>query len=237
MSKIYEALELAKRRLSSFRSPPDLSLPFESNMEEEMMELYQSIHISLDKGNSQLVEFIGSIPGEGASTIAREFAKTVALRFSKSVLLLDADHADPSQCRFFGIGEDNSLQKIVERDLSVDQACHRIPGSTLSVCRVAEESSFVPTFCESDKLDWIWTHFRENYGMVVVDSPPAGSSSAGFDLLRKVDKVILVVEAERTRWPVALNVEQRIVKNGGVIVGMVFNKRKFYIPMAIYKRL
>jgi len=55
--------------------------------------------------------------------------------------------------------------------------------------------------------------------------------------VRKVDGVIFVVEAEKTRWPVAVASKEKVVKHGGNILGMVFNKRRFYIPEAVYKRM
>jgi Mrp family chromosome partitioning ATPase len=46
-----------------------------------------------------------------------------------------------------------------------------------------------------------------------------------------------VLEAEKTRWPVAENTKQMIEKNGGKVLGVVLNKRQFYIPDFIYRRL
>ena len=56
-------------------------------------------------------------------------------------------------------------------------------------------------------------------------------------LVSQVDGVILVVEAEKTRWQVALSAKEKIIKSGGTILGTVFNKRKYYIPEYIYKYL
>jgi Mrp family chromosome partitioning ATPase len=52
-----------------------------------------------------------------------------------------------------------------------------------------------------------------------------------------VDGVVLVVEAEKTRWQVVENLKEKIQNVGGNIIGVVFNKRRFYIPEALYKRL
>jgi Mrp family chromosome partitioning ATPase len=52
-----------------------------------------------------------------------------------------------------------------------------------------------------------------------------------------VDGVVLVVEAEKTRWPVAENVRDKIKGSGGNILGIVLNKRRYYIPEWVYKKL
>jgi len=52
-----------------------------------------------------------------------------------------------------------------------------------------------------------------------------------------VDGVVLVVEAEKTRWQVVESLKEKIENSGGNILGMVFNKRRFYIPENIYRRM
>ena len=56
-------------------------------------------------------------------------------------------------------------------------------------------------------------------------------------MFRKVDGVVIVVEADKTRWPVVQSVREKIVQHGGRLLGMVLNKRRYYIPEFIYKRL
>ena len=60
---------------------------------------------------------------------------------------------------------------------------------------------------------------------------------SGLAVSSQVDGVILVVEAERTRWPVAASVKESIERGGGRLLGVVFNKRRHYIPAFIYRRL
>ena len=52
-----------------------------------------------------------------------------------------------------------------------------------------------------------------------------------------VDGTVLVVEAEKTRWPVAVNVKERIKQSGGKVLGIAFNKRQYYIPGWLYRRI
>ncbi len=48
--------------------------------------------------------------------------------------------------------------------------------------------------------------------------------------------VVLVVEAEKTKWPVAAAVRDKIIQHGGNVLGIVFNRRKYYIPGWLYRR-
>ena len=47
--------------------------------------------------------------------------------------------------------------------------------------------------------------------------------------------IVLVVQAERTRAPVLLEIMQQINAQGGNIIGAVLTERKFYIPKRLYK--
>ncbi len=49
--------------------------------------------------------------------------------------------------------------------------------------------------------------------------------------------MVLVVEAEKTKWRSVRNVRDQIERVGGNILGVVFNKRHYYIPQSIYKHL
>ena len=75
---------------------------------------------------------------------------------------------------------------------------------------------------------------RHHYDFVIID---AAASSDGFALARHVDGVILVVEAEYTRWPVVQNFKDRLVSSGANILGVVLNKRRYYIPSFLYHRV
>jgi hypothetical protein len=46
-----------------------------------------------------------------------------------------------------------------------------------------------------------------------------------------------VVEAERTRAPIVEQARRAVEANGGRLLGVVMNKRRYHIPRAIYRRL
>jgi Mrp family chromosome partitioning ATPase len=49
--------------------------------------------------------------------------------------------------------------------------------------------------------------------------------------------VVLVVEAESSRTPVVADLRDMIMARGANLAGIVLNKRRFYIPEKIYRRL
>ena len=75
------------------------------------------------------------------------------------------------------------------------------------------------------------------FDLILIDSPSGDVSTDAFSISPKVDGVILIVEAKNTRWQIAYDVKERIIKHGGNVLGVILNKRKYYIPEFIYKRL
>ena len=253
MGKIYQALQQARNirsklqvdlgvRESAPTSPEavseELFLPLTLGLEseKEMVTLYQNIEAPVGQVRKKIIQFLGSHPGEGTSTIAWDFARFVASRLGKKVLFLEGDTANPSG-PFSGGGRRVSLEETVHRGEEVEKAFAHSKETGLSVGLVAREEGSLIHFLESEDRAPVWDRLKEHFDLVVIDSPPLSASSAGLVFCRRADGVVLVLEADRTRGPVAEKAKEQIQKNGGNILGVVFNKRKFHIPKGIYKRL
>ncbi len=201
-------------------------------MKEEIMSLYRSVHSLLPDSQRKVIQFVGSREGEGTSTIVREFAMVSASTFGHSVLLLDADVQRPSQHPFFKISPLYTCEDVIKNGESIDNAFYQVGNSRLFVSIISKHTSsliriFDDNFCET----------LQQFDLILVDSPPATASSDGLAICRVADGIVLILEAEKTRWPIAESIKNRIIKNGGNILGIAFNKRRHHIPGFIYKRL
>jgi protein-tyrosine kinase len=213
-----------------------LPLTLELEAEKEMAALFQNVEALLRQTPKKIIQFIGSHSGEGASTVARDFARFSASRLGKQVLFLEGDPAHPSEA-FPGEGREITLEETVRLGEEVAKTFSWSRESGLAVGLVAREEGSMMHFLESEDCAPVWSHLRDHFDLVVIDSPPLSSSTAGLAFCRWADGVILVLEADRTRAPVAENAKEQICKNGGKILGVVFNKRYYHIPKFIYKRL
>lgn len=218
-----------------FRSPPAAAESL--HMDEEMLSLHQGIESLLPRSPRKIIQFIGSIEGEGTSSIAREFARVSASAIGKSVLLLDANRVRPSHHRFFPVRLDTDWLDAMRTGRRIGGALYQIDDSDIT-----DSPSSSTTTCGSDifisaSIDSFWNILRHRFDLIVIDSNPLTQSPDGLAIAPKVDGVVLVVEAERTRWTVVDSVKNRINKVGGNLLGIVLNKRRYYIPQSIYKRL
>ena len=246
MGKIYEALEKAQRERQGQKTLPLFvvltpgeppSTGFEVSAENEMVVLSRNIDALLQDTPRKVIQFIGSQAGEGTSTVIRDFAIVSAARLGKSVLLLDTDYRNPCQAEFFRISANFGWEEIVHDKGTFEKAISRIGDIDLYVYSPPPSSASTPNILYSSGIKEFWEEMKQLFDLVLVDSAPAATSPDGITLSRFVDGVVLVLEADKTRKPVVENLKNRIVQNGGNLLGMVFNKRRYHIPDWMYKRL
>lgn len=187
----------------------------------EWMRIYQSIETSLDPGN-KLIQLVSCNPGEGTSTVALGLAKSCADILGKTVVVL-------------GPGLDDVETKQLEKD-SNEILPHPIQG----VFSVPGQNYFYLATQTLKNLDVDVLGWREivqneelaksSFDLTIVESPALSISTTGLSIARHADAVILIVEAENTRWPELMSAKENIVKVGGNLLGVVLNKRRHYIP-------
>jgi len=244
MTKIFEALKQQSREeariLTRHPKITDETAPKQgpgSDLEESMISLYQGLENTLPDRGRKVLQFVASRRGEGTSTIVKEFSRVITERFGKSVLVLDADQSHPIQHLFLGVTPLHYLEEVLKNGLAVEKAIYRVGESRLALSLIARNNGATTETFDPPEICGLLDQLKALFEFVLIDSPPVTESQDTLSICPKVDGVVLVIEAETTRWPVAVKVKEEIIKNGGTIMGMVFNKRQYYIPKFIYERL
>jgi Mrp family chromosome partitioning ATPase len=119
----------------------------------------------------------------------------------------------------------------------VEKALYRTNGNGLWVIPVSSARVGTVQVIDTPGMEGFFRMLRKRFDLVLIDCAPATVSPDSIALSRKADGVVLVIEADSTRWPVAETVCQQVTKAGGKVIGIVFNKRRYYIPEFIYQRL
>lgn len=206
------------------------------NIDEEMVGLYHTIESLLQDKEKIALQFIGSHKGEGTTTLTNEFARIAADTFKKSVLLIDYSAARTLSSSITEGGSD-LLKAILTNQISFDQLLSRHGNKNYAICPVSNLGESLQLIFSSPLAVQLIEKFKSQFDFILIDSPPATTSSDGVACARRVDGIIIVVEAEATRWPVIENVKTRFEKVGGNILGVIFNKKRYYIPDFIYRKL
>jgi protein-tyrosine kinase len=241
MSNIYEALELACGKKNGSGVTPELSLQTEVirgvSLHVEMTWLHHQVESLLTNSSNKVIQFMGSRRGEGVSTIVREFAKVAVERHGKSVLVLDAAYRDPGQRVQVNLPREYAWLDLVEEGKLIDKAFYRVGDTNLYFAPISVQAALAPALQDATMTVNLWDKLKERFDLILVDSSSDANSSESVGLSRNVDGVLLVLEADKTRKQVIEKIKNRILANGGNIIGVVFNKRKYHIPEFVYKKL
>lgn len=260
MSKIYDALQIAYQERQAVVQPEpaagsampvETRSPESSNMvayqpsaaltrfhkEKDLLLLAQNIAALLPGPDKNVIQFIGSRKGEGTSTLVREFALVAAQHSMKPVLLVEADLINPSQYKAFGIAAKPPLDHVLKEGKALDGVVSQVDKTNLFLATLSSKTQSALTDRSFLRPSEMWEMVRDQFSLILIDSSPASITSDSLALCETVDGIVLVVEAEKTRAVVAKNVRDLILMREGNLLGMVFTKRKLYIPDFLYKRL
>ena len=132
---------------------------------------------------------------------------------------------------------DHHFEKPVAPTAPLDGDLTRIERENLTVATVPAGSGTSVAILNISDNDDLWRRFGGEFSLILIDVPPAAVSPIGFSLLDRVDGVVMVVREEKTRWPAALIAKEKIVREGGKIIGAVYNDQRCYIPKWLNKYL
>jgi protein-tyrosine kinase len=229
MTRIFDALQIQGERArdslgatSQVYGEPSI-LP-----REELIAFYHALRMQLPQDAPPIVEITSSSRGEGTSTLARDLSNAVASTLGLRVLLVLVESRE---------GIEPGLETVATGDaLATDVIAPARDGpfyrATLSVFGASARFLF-----DSGGMERVFAELVELVDIVFIDAPPILAEVGSMVLTRCVGGVVLVVEAERTRAPIVEQARRAIEANGGRLLGVVMNKRRYHIPRAIYRRL
>lgn len=248
MSSIYEALERARKEggRTTALPPPGRPVPVSfpdaadrtppGRFSTAMASLHGALRRVVNtRGDGIVVHFVSATPGEGTSTIAREFAHLAATAGHRRVLLADGNGSNYSTARTYDCPTETGLVDTVRDGTPYDHALRKVGGGALTVgCLVGANGSLS---LDGAGVRNAYALLRGAFDLVVVDCPSVGTGTYWDLVPEATDGIILVVQAEKARPPVVQHAKGELEMAGGNIVGAVLNKRKDYIPSFIYRML
>ncbi|CAK0756884.1 conserved hypothetical protein [Gammaproteobacteria bacterium] len=228
------------------------------SIRENAVRLMNILNPLLSSEVGYVIQFIGANPREGVSSISRELA-IVASRYTDGpLLLLDLDWGFGNHYQAFQKGTAGFPGVPGEAvDLGIDpnkilRSCTSHVSKNkkdpfITVHRVGESNLYVSQQncthqnCSTSGSPHVingnpfWHHLREKIQLTIIDSPPASQHLDGIVVCSQVDAVIIVVSAEKTRIPVISSLRDKLLDQQAPLAGIVFNKRRWYIPSYLYR--
>lgn len=241
MAKTIEALKKAdeeRRHQTGEFIPPrkimDLKLTPQAEIENQ--RLRQNLLRLIPERNIKAILFASCNEGEGASTVILHFASALASGGEK-VLLVDANLRSPSLHAALNVGRDNGFTDLMLGRSTLTRVIKETKIPNLSVISSGTPHPGPISLLESDSLEAYVAGMKEKAQWILFDAPPLARFMDAIVLASRVDGVVMVVEAEKTRWEVAEASRQRIIEGNGNVLGAVLNKRRYPVPDWFYKKM
>jgi capsular exopolysaccharide synthesis family protein len=241
MAKTIEALKKAdeerRHQMGEFIPPRKIvDLKWTPQSEIENQRLRQNLLRLIPERNIRAILFASCNEGEGASTVIIHFASALASGGEK-VLLVDANLRTPSLHAALNVGRDNGFTDLMLGRSTLARVIKETKLPNLSVISSGTPHSGPVSLLESDSLEAYVAGMKERAQWILFDAPPLSRFMDAVVLGSRVDGIVMVVEAEKTRWEVAEVSRQRIIQGNGNVLGAVLNKRRYPVPDWFYKRM
>ena len=207
-----------KRRLLAHNSPKD-----------PVAEQYRTIRTNIQFSNVdqeiKAVVVTSSGTEEGKSTTASNLA-TVYAQQGLNVLLIDADLRKPTGHYTFRLENHIGLTNVLTRQSTLAQAVQESEIPHLSVLTSGPIPPNPSELLASAQMAELLKEMKEQFDMIIFDTPPILAVADAQILANQVDGTILVVSSGKTEKDAALKSKELLSNAQGKLLGVVLNNRK-----------
>lgn len=177
--------------------------------------------------------------GSGVTTVAASLAESLAREGNgaRPVLLVDANLDDPQLSRMVDAENEPGLTDGVAMAGMLRTETRETPVEGLRLLPRGTSADDFDAGLDPGALVAEVERMAAEFAWVVVDLPANLGVDALAALRERVDGLLLVVEADRTRRQVARFLTESLADGPGGAVGLVLNKRSYPIPGWLYHRL
>jgi len=165
----------------------------------------------------------------GVSTLVYNIALNAGAAALPEVLVLDANHGDPSQHQFFRLKRGPGMVDHLVRGEPLENCLHSFNCGQINVMMWG--SNRIPLSAVSPlKLDGFFSDLRTRFAMIIVDMPAVQDSEFGTSLASHVDGIVLVLDGNRTRKRTLKRCLSTLEQQKATVLGTVMNRYKSPVP-------
>ena len=191
-------------------------------------ESYRSLRTSLQfaRQEQQLRSVVVTSPGVGdgkTSTLAN--LGVVFAQAGERVLLVSCDLRRPQIGEFFGLDEQEGLTSVLTGERTLEEAVLPVPGiDRLTLLPAGPVPPNPAELLNSAPLRDILTRLRDDFDLVLIDSPPVLPVTDAAILSQYADATLMLAAAGQTRRGDLHRAAEKLDQVGATILGIVLNK-------------
>jgi non-specific protein-tyrosine kinase len=209
-----------------------------NNPRSPIAEAYRTLRTNLEFSNLdkslRAIVVTSAGPDEGKSTTLANLAVTMA-QGGKRIILVDADLRRPTQHEIFNLKNNTGLTDMVRDEALL--AAPPLQETAIPSLHVLTSGQQPPNPAEilgSQKMSQVIAALLERADMVLFDAPPVIAVTDAAVLSSKVDGVLLVVSAGKTKRENAKKAQAQLGQVNARIIGAVLTNVKADGAMQYY---
>jgi capsular exopolysaccharide synthesis family protein len=172
---------------------------------------------------AETVMLTSSVPEEGKTTLAACLA-VVAAAAGYRTLLIDGDLRRPTVQRVLGLPDHPGVVEHLCGGVALADAIVDGPVANLKVLGAGRLTVDPLRLLSGPPLRALLDEARRDYDQVIIDSSPVLGVSDAQNLARAVDRVVLVVQWDRTPRSLVASATQTLKKSGVPVAGVVLTQ-------------
>jgi protein-tyrosine kinase len=196
----------------------------------ELVKLHHSLIESLDTDRGIIAQFVGPEPDSAIRDVVYDLAYVSADWLGKRVLFVDGTGmTQPGKARAVAPRRDQPPHVTGGLD-DVEATITRVVGLELYQMTFPSLRGALDLAPSVRRIPEFLSKLRDSFEMVLIAAPAASEAPMAMLLSRFVDGNVLVLEAGRTRAPVALELRDSLRTSGGAIIGAVLTRYDSFVP-------
>ncbi|MCA9120666.1 MAG: hypothetical protein H6822_35650 [Planctomycetaceae bacterium] len=173
----------------------------------------------------------------GVTTIAAHLGVCAAEISHRPALLIDCNANSSDLLAHFRTSVSCGVREVVAGDYALDDCVYETCVPNL--CILGPGNGTRGTANANEAQGWLnlLRKASQKFGVVILDLPPVAGLLSEVASLQGIDRLLLVIEAERTRRQAVARTKSQLSRIGIELSGIILNKRRKHIPGWIYRRI
>ncbi len=174
----------------------------------------------LDNGRCVLIT--SAVGGEGKTTLAAQLAARCG-NAGMSTLLIDADLRRASLGSLLDVPEGPGLSDVLKGEVTIEEVAVPVQGGTFHLLLAGTPIAAVSRILNGPNFGILIAQLREQYDLIVIDSPPVLPVPDALILGQWADGAILASRFDISRFPQVERARRQLDVAGITVLGTVIN--------------
>jgi polysaccharide biosynthesis transport protein len=181
-----------------------------------------AVYFNTRGSDHQVIQVTSPNPGDGKSTLIANLAISIA-NSGKTVLLIDADFRRPRCHRLFNADNQAGMSCVIDGKAEISDVVQETAIENLSLLTCGTRPKNPSELLTSRRFEELLALFRDQYDIVLIDTPPVLPVTDPLNVAPRVDAVLVVLKLTKSARSAASRTLDALESVGANVLGVVVN--------------